>query len=438
MRTHIMITKKAVWGWGVMVALAVVSAQAGVEIRKDGGIYEIVNDGEPAGVFWNPKTAASDVKFVAMKGEEPKIFWNKSHRYLAANGGTARDRQLYLYLVDGKDWSSVETKSLSAGQLAPLKAIGKWEASGTEAVRWVRATTLLMRVWAKGTNGKTASILAVLEIDGDKAEVAETSAEEPAGETTAEETTEPDATAEARAEEPVESEDASSAAIERKRRDADEPAARSSTATIKAAQLVGEHPYTGKNPDGSAYRGTVAIRAKGGLLLFQWKVGDSATHGTGLLEGSTVGVALESGVAIYQAVPNNGGISLIGLWKTENGKEAADEVIFIGEAEQTDGKFAIRDIDGEWDFRREAGDDEAITGTVKISGGDVVKKLRWQLPSGRMAGEGLLLADGLAVITEEGLAVYSITGGRKERFAGRSVNGKSQIFEETLTPAAAE
>jgi hypothetical protein len=398
----------------MLVGLAEISAAGALDIRKTDGVYEIVEEGKVLGTFWNPKTDGSDVKFTADKGAPPQFFWSEGHQYLAANGGTAKNRQVYLYEIgDGSNWTPVVPGQLSDGQLAPLNAIGDdWAASGTEAVRWEQDNTLLMRVWAvapaKGDDKpKTASIWASLKMDGAKSKVVGVSTEEPM---------------------------APEVAAKAPPGDAEKTAADTSTRRLDPERLAGEHKCVGRNPDGSEYEGTVVIRVKGGLLLFQWTIGDSVTHGTGLLEDMTVGVGLESGLAIYQAFPQADGISLIGLWKTEGAKKTNEETILIGNADMMSAKIEVRPMNGEYDFRRELPDDAPMEGSVKISGGDVAKKFEFQFADGNFDGEGLALGDGLAVITPDGLAVYAIAvdGGGKEHFAGEFVNAKSELMRETL------
>ena len=385
---------------GMMVGVMGISAAPALDIRKTNGVYDIVDGDQVVGTFWNPKTGGSDVKFTAGKGVKPELFWSADGRYLAANGGTATNGQVFLYETGGgTDWTPVASGGLSDEQLAPLQKIGDWTASGTEALRWQADGTLLMRIWAEGStkgNGEppSASVWATFKMEGAKAEAVAVSAEEPAAE--------PDA----------------------------------ATRRLDPAQLVGEHKYMGRNPNGAAYEGTVTIRAKGGLLLFQWTIGDTVTHGTGLLEDMTVGVALENGLAIYQAVPQAEGISLIGLWKTQGAKTASEETILVGNADSTNAKFEVRDVDGAYDFRREGPGEATVNGMVKISGREVVKAFEFQSDDGNFDGEGLALGDGLAVITPDGLAVYAIEpeANGQERFAGESVNAKGQVAKETLVP----
>jgi hypothetical protein len=404
------------------VGLVAVSQAGAVEIEESDGVYRIVDDGEVIGTFWNPETGESDVKFVADKGDEPAILWSADRKYLAANGGPADNRTVFLYEIgDGKNWTPVAPPGLSDEQLAPLQVIKKWTGSGTEAVRWDEDGTLLLHIWAQGAGGKRASIWANLELDGAEAKVVGTSTEEPMA--------------------PADAAEALKGMPEMKAPPGDSEAAAEDDAAaaprLAPEQIGGEHPCTGRNADGSEYEGKVVIRAKDGLLLFQWTVGETVTHGTGLIADMTVGVALENGVAIYQAVPQADGISLIGLWKTQGAEKPTEETIFVGNADTTNAEFAVRDIDGEWDFTRELPDDEPMTGGVTISGGDVVKKLEFLFPDGNMDGEGLLLGDGLAVITSDGLSVFAITADADgaEFFAGESVNADGKVLTETLKPA---
>ena len=88
------------------------------------------------------------------------------------------------------------------------------------------------------------------------------------------------------------------------------------------AQTLAEGRYavTGHNPDGTSYDGTVDIsRSPSGGYSFDWKVGRSAYHGEGKLEGGIVTVHWgEQAPVVYALTGNN---ELKGLWSGGGGEE---------------------------------------------------------------------------------------------------------------------
>ena len=58
----------------------------------------------------------------------------------------------------------------------------------------------------------------------------------------------------------------------------------------KSRSLTGEYVAEGRNPDGSAYRGTVRIEEADGAVAFAWTVGADTYAGTGMREGRVVTV----------------------------------------------------------------------------------------------------------------------------------------------------
>ncbi len=194
--------------------------------------------------------------------------------------------------------------------------------------------------------------------------------------------------------------------------------------------LEGEHVCQGTNPDGTPYEGTVRIRLKKGLVLMEWTIGDKKTYGTGLLEGRTLGLALEDGVAIYQIVSQAGGRALVGLWAAQGAESACDEVIFLGETGVQATKFSIEAINGKYLVKRGKVDGQVVT----VSGGNVVKRI--DLGKGIVA-EGLLLGDGFTMITPEGVSVFQVLSakGGKILLKGDSVTAGANVVPTALVPS---
>jgi len=201
-------------------------------------------------------------------------------------------------------------------------------------------------------------------------------------------------------------------------------------------QLAGSHVCKGTNPDGSKYEGNITVRCKNGLLLMEWEIAGKKSHGTGLLEGMTLGVALDDGLAIYRVFPQDEGFSLIGRWATEGSQDACNEILLIGNADMTKAKIPVSKFNGNYTWRRESSGDSEDEGTASISGGDASKSIRWALGKKTVPGQGLALGEGLAVIRPDGLAVYQLLKDKKNQpyLAGHSLRKPATICSESLTP----
>ena len=215
------------------------------------------------------------------------------------------------------------------------------------------------------------------------------------------------------------------------------PAGAAEEHTFEAASLEGTHAVSGRNPDGSAYRGEVTVRMKDGLVLMQWKIGENEMSGTGVVVGMTLGVALQGGVAIYGAVPQAEGLSLVGLWSREGSGEASEETIFVGQADVTDAQFEVKDFNGAFNALGEKADGSQSEERVVIAGGDVVKTLTVGTGERVQKAEGLALGDGLAAIMPEGLMVLNLRGGDEEQaeLSGVMVLGDGNASAVSLVPA---
>jgi hypothetical protein len=181
----------------------------------------------------------------------------------------------------------------------------------------------------------------------------------------------------------------------------------------------------------------VTVRVKDGLVLMQWKVGETEMFGTGVVVGMTLGVALQGGVAIYGAMPQAEGLSMVGLWSREGSGEASEETIFVGQADVTNTEFEVKDFNGT--FTASSGNSEGSSNEerVIIAGGDVVKTLTVGTGERVQKAEGLALGDGLAAIMPDGLMVLNWRGGEDERKAlsGVMVLGDGSVSPVSLAPA---
>lgn len=201
---------------------------------------------------------------------------------------------------------------------------------------------------------------------------------------------------------------------------------------IDPATLAGEHPCQGRNPDGSTYEGTVTIRVKNGLVLMEWHIGSNKSYGTGLVEGMGLGVGLESGLALYQIVPQAEGKSLIGVWATEGSKQATVEVIFIGDTDVTDADFPVEEINGLYRLHSKGGTET----DVEIAGADMVRIVSLQNAPKKPWAQGLLLGSTFAMVTPTGLSVFEVQASKNSgvHLTGKAVDGKGEISPQSLTP----
>ena len=386
------------------VVATVAAAWCSPDIETDktpaGTVYYIVDKDAAKGrtLVWNAQESKSDCGYSADGNVTPEFFWSADREYLAVNGGSPRDRQVFLYRLARGKVSPVDVVPFTLAQSAPLRKLkGDFSASGTDVVRWSPEGNLLIHVWAEErvTDEKQkpgcANFWAEVAMDGNKAKPVSVSDSEPEKEETSQ---------------------------------ADQ---------LDPKQIAGTHTCKGTNPDGSKYEGTVALRIKKGLVLMEWDIDGKTSHGTGLLVGMTLGVALDDGLAIYKIFPQDEGFSLIGRWAAEGTEESAGEAILIGNAEMTKAKIPVSKINGSYDWVRESSGESQEEGTAKISGGDVSKTIRWSIGKKAIPGQGLALGDGLAVIRPDGLAVYQLLEGDRSHLSGRSLRTPSAICQESLT-----
>lgn len=79
----------------------------------------------------------------------------------------------------------------------------------------------------------------------------------------------------------------------------------------KSRNIAGRYRAQGRNPDGSAYSGTVRIEQEGEAVAFAWNVGSTYT-GTGFVEGQVVTVDWGSDTPVIYVIMDDG--ELHGTW----------------------------------------------------------------------------------------------------------------------------
>jgi hypothetical protein len=215
------------------------------------------------------------------------------------------------------------------------------------------------------------------------------------------------------------------------------PAGAAEDHALDPVSLEGTHAVSGRNPDGSAYQGEVTVRLKEGLLLMQWKIGENEVSGTGVVVGMTLGVALPGGVAVYGAVPQAEGLSLVGLWSREGSGEASEETIFVGQADVTDAQFEVKDFNGTFKVLGGKADGSQGEERVVIAGEDILKTLTVGSGERVQKAEGLALGSGLAAIMPDGLMVLNqrARGEEQAELSGAMVLGDGNVSAVSLVPA---
>jgi hypothetical protein len=384
------------------------AAMAGLDIvnsspEGEGPVYVLKDmaTGKVLGTFWDLEKEQSDYGYES--SIVPDFVWSKDRSYVAVSLGASRSRGVTLYKVVGKSLKNIELPQLNKEQAGPIDAITDTSAEGTDAVRWQPDGTLLLRFWAAGRvtsdteDRKEANVWADVAITGTKTVIVGTSLAEPSPP--------PDAAPEG-------------------------------DQAFGPERLVGTHQVTGRNPDGTAYKGSMEIRVVKGVVGVAWKIGKTVSHGQGVLVGGTLGVALDSGVAIYKLVGQSEGQSLIGLWSGAGSATTNHEAVLIGNAGLTTAQFGPSAVNGKYLSLREVGDSQ-IESTVTISGDKPARQVLWNGNGKKTKCQAIALGDGLAILTPTGLSVYEKqtdnSGGVP--LVGTALTHDGKTWQETLSPA---
>jgi len=85
------------------------------------------------------------------------------------------------------------------------------------------------------------------------------------------------------------------------------------------ADIAGRYTASGKNPNGSTYRGEVTIEQRDGLYHFFWKIANDAYQGKGNLEGDKFVIDWGDSHPVIYTLASDG--RLIGTWSNGNATE---------------------------------------------------------------------------------------------------------------------
>jgi len=381
--------------------------------------------GEVHGTFWDPAKGISDYEYES--SIVPDFFWSKDRAYLAVSLGGSANRGVTLYKVVGNSLKGIEGPQLSEEQWA-LVSMDDSSAEGTDVERWQSDGTLLLRYWAVGRvtsdteTPKELNLWADVEIRGTKAVVVGTSTEKPSAPPTG---AFPNPAPPAG--ETLASKSMTKASSEAAPAEAD--------TGFSADRLAGVHQVVGHNPDGSVYKGKVEIRVVNGIVGLEWKIGDTVSHGQGLLVGQTLGVALDDGIALYKLVGQSEGQSLIGYWSVAGSSATNKDAILIGNAEMTESNFETERINGKYLSLCEVKDGQ-VESNVTIAGGEIAKKVEWKQGEEATKCQGLALSDGFAVLTPGGISVFEkhLDNNGEASMVGAALTHEGETHQETLIP----
>lgn len=369
--------------------------------------YYIVDNGNPnraIGLLWDEKTRESEYGYFAEGEVAPEFFWSPDRAYLAVNGGSPHDRQVFIYRVSKRDIDSVTIQPMTKRQTAAIEKLrSSIVADGIEAVGWTGDRSLELRIWASSldplhSDSAPVDLSANLEVDALLAKVTSVSERKPeAG----------DENGEAR------------------------------SVPLDAASLEGEFPCWGVDPaDGGIYEGTVRISATNNIVTMEWNRGGEITRGRGLLIGTTLGVSREGGLALYQVVPQAEGKTLVGVWSSENSERAGSETIRIGSPDQPNSRFSSPRINGNYVGTLQGQPGVNISANVAVTGDDALKSVKVTADGTVVQGRGLQLSNSFATAVSGGVGVFQVEGeGKDLRLDGRFIDRSGNTRPASLAPA---
>ncbi|GAT35072.1 hypothetical protein TSACC_3133 [Terrimicrobium sacchariphilum] len=356
--------------------------------------YYIIDNGSPhraIGLLWDEKARESEYGYFAENDVAPEFFWSPDHAYLAVNGGSAHDRQLFIYRASKRDIDAVTIQPMTKRQMAAIEKLrGNIVADGIEAVGWTADRSLELRVWASSldplhSDSAPVDLSANLEVDALLAKVTSVSERKP---------------------------------------EAGDENGESRSVPIDATSLEGEYPCWGVDPaDGGSYQGTARITATGSTVTMEWNRGGQISQGRGLLVGTALGVSRDGGLALYQIIPQAEGKMLVGVWSSEHSERAGAETIRIGSPDQSGSRLPAAGINGNYVGTLQGQPGVKIAVRVAVTGDDSLKSVRVTTDGTVVQGRGLLLADSFATAVSGGVGVFHVEGeGRDLRLDGRFID----------------
>jgi len=211
------------------------------------------------------------------------------------------------------------------------------------------------------------------------------------------------------------------------------PAAAEDSSEELPAELSGTHTFVRGDGDEQA-EGRVTIRKEGDILLFDW---GGKEAGAALQHGKMIGVLRKGGVALYEIVPEAGGVSLVGFRADHGTTAAVPEAIFIGDSRIQTVAFDLPKLPDRYYALRETPDGR-VRFDVTVEGDSRTKQIERRIMEEILPGTGLQLGNTLATVDPSGLGIYTRTLDEEEEpiLDGlRLESGSNTPRSEVLVPS---
>ena len=192
---------------------------------------------------------------------------------------------------------------------------------------------------------------------------------------------------------------------------------------FETLEFGGIYRASGTNPDGSAYRGMVALSQESDRVTLTWWIGEQVLNGTGRLAGKTLVVNWgDKDPVIYTL--GNGGV-LNGAWADGSATETLVRIATPASESRTLGP-------GNYKAEGRNPNGTRYSGTVTLTKRGDVYQLVWAIGSTSYAGNGTL-KDNLLIVDwgSSTPVIYALT--EDGSLVGLWAAGRG---EETLTPTA--
>lgn len=191
-------------------------------------------------------------------------------------------------------------------------------------------------------------------------------------------------------------------------------------AAAAVPQITGVYRVNGNNPDGSRYKGMVALTQDGERFDVTWWIAKQVFHGTGELAGRMLVVDWNSSApVVYTFKPDN---VLDGEWADGT---ASERLVPFGQS-----AAGVEPRPGNYRVAGRNPDGSRYTGTLKLARNGDVYDLKWSIGSSAYSGRGRL-ENGLLVVEWGGATpvIYAPDGDGALRGLWDAGAG-----EEVLTP----
>jgi hypothetical protein len=90
------------------------------------------------------------------------------------------------------------------------------------------------------------------------------------------------------------------------------------------AGYTGSYAMEGRNPDGSAYAGTVDIVQSGTLAILTWRIGENVYVGTGVASSRSIAAAYGPIIVLFEKSDDG---ALTGVWTAQGHNKLGYEIL---------------------------------------------------------------------------------------------------------------